>query len=173
MVDDIYAKYNVDPKRIFLVGLSNGAFMAHRLACDDAARVASIVSLAGGTWTDATKCNPKASVSILDVHGTADMTVPYDGGVGASGFLEPSEMQTMATWAQKNGCTGALAPTGETYDVDTSVAGNETVAQKYSGCPAGIDLELWTMQGSGHIPLLPQPQWGELVWTFVSAHAKP
>jgi polyhydroxybutyrate depolymerase len=172
IVDDLMAKYHVDPTRVFLIGHSNGAFMVHRLACDRSARVASIVSLAGAVWTDATKCDPNTRVSVLDVHGTADTTIAYDGGVQSWGGTYPSEAQTMMTWAQKNGCTGTLAPTGDTYDVDQLVDGNETAVQTYGSCPTGVDVQLWTMRGSGHIPQLNPATWGQLVWGFMSAHPK-
>jgi polyhydroxybutyrate depolymerase len=120
-------------------------------------------------WNDPARCNPTSPVSILDVHGDADATISYTGG-GNPAY--PSEATTMATWAAKNGCTGALAPNGKTLDLDTSLAGAETVEKAYSGCPAGIDVELWTIQGGAHIPTLARPTWAEEVWGFLSAHPK-
>jgi polyhydroxybutyrate depolymerase len=171
IMDDVSARYNVDKKRIYVVGHSNGGFTAHRLACDLAPRVAAIVSLAGETWLDATKCNPSEPVSVLDVHGDADDTILYDGGSTSSGAY-PSEQQTLATWAGKDHCTGALAATGETLDIDTKLAGAETVVEKYAGCPAGIDVARWTIQGGGHLPSLAS-SWGPLVFGFLSDHPKP
>ncbi|HEX7665401.1 MAG TPA: PHB depolymerase family esterase, partial [Polyangiaceae bacterium] len=115
IIDDVSAKYTVDPKRIFVVGHSNGAFMSHRLACDSSDRIAAIASLAGAVWNDASKCNPTSKIAVLDIHGDADTTIAYDGGVIPNAGTYPSEAQTMATWAAKNGCTGAIAPTGSTY----------------------------------------------------------
>jgi polyhydroxybutyrate depolymerase len=63
MIDDIASNYTVDAKRIFVVGHSNGAFMAHRLACDLPNRIAAIVALAGAGRSDASKCNPQSPVS--------------------------------------------------------------------------------------------------------------
>src|SRR5262249_50453881 len=51
VISDMSARFRVDPKRVFLVGHSNGAYMAYRFACDRAARVAAIVSSAGAMWT--------------------------------------------------------------------------------------------------------------------------
>ena len=123
MIDDISSKYTVDPKRIFVVGHSNGAFMSHRLACELSERIAAIATLAGAVWNDAAKCNPTSAVSVLDVHGDADAVIDYDGGAVTAGLIAPgvpsktqpsypSEAQTMATWAAKNGCTGALLADG-------------------------------------------------------------
>jgi polyhydroxybutyrate depolymerase len=171
VVADIESRYNVDGKRIFVVGHSNGGFMSHRLACDRASTVAAILSLAGAQWDDPTRCSPSGTVSIAEVHGNADATIVYDGGSTTEGTY-PSAPTTVADWAAKNGCSGALAATGQTYDIDSQLAGSETQVQSFAGCPAGIDVELWVIQGGSHIPTL-TPDWGELVWGFLSAHPKP
>ena len=175
IIDDVESKYNVDKKRVWIVGHSNGAFMAHRLACDISPRVAAIVSLAGAVWNDATKCKPTEHVAVLDVHGDADKTVSYTGGASLypGGAAYPSEQTTMATWASKDGCSGMLAATGQTLDLDSSLAGAETKVETYGGCPTGFDVQLWTIQGGGHIPSLVQPTWPEQVYAFLSAHPKP
>ncbi|HEY8078486.1 MAG TPA: alpha/beta fold hydrolase, partial [Labilithrix sp.] len=97
VLDDIEAKYNVDPKRIFVVGHSNGGFMSHRFACDAASRVAAIASLGGAQWFDPSRCAPAAKVSVLEVHGDDDQTIHYGGGIAAA--LYPSAPTTVATWA--------------------------------------------------------------------------
>jgi polyhydroxybutyrate depolymerase len=173
IVADIEARYDVDRKRIFVVGHSNGAFMSHRLACDRTSTVAAILSLAGAQWEDVTKCSPSGTVSVAEVHGNADMTIAYDGGSTSEGTY-PAAPTTIADWGQKNGCTGALTATGQTYDIDSTLAGNETQVQAFQGCPAGTGVELWTIQGGGHIPSFNlAPAWAELVWSFLSAHPKP
>ena len=167
------ATHHVDSKRIFVLGHSNGGFMAHRLACDLSPRVAAIVSLAGAVWNDPARCQPVTPVAILEVHGDADQTILYDGGTSSSGSPYPSAHTTVATWAQKNGCTGVLAATGETRDLDTDLVGAETKIERYGSCPAGADVELWTIQGGAHIPQLATPTWGNAVWSFMRAHPKP
>ena len=171
VLDDIEWKYNVDEKRVFVVGHSNGGFMAHRFACDAASRVAAIVSLGGAQWFDASKCKPTTAVSVAEVHGDADQTIHYDGGFAAS--LYPSAHQTVATWAAKDGCTGGLTSTGTMLDIDTAIAGTETRVERTSGCPGNVGVELWTVQGGPHIPPLAQPTWPELVYAFLSSHPKP
>jgi polyhydroxybutyrate depolymerase len=184
LIDDVSTKYNVDAKRTFVVGGSNGAFMSHRLACDLSNRIAAIATLAGAVWNDASKCAPTDHVSVLDVHGDADPVVNYDGGAVPAGLIAsgvpavtqppyPSEAQTMATWAVKNGCTGALAPTGLTLDLDTILPGAETTESAYAGCPSGIDVGLWTVAGGSHGPALASPTWAESIYGFLKAHPKP
>ena len=109
VIDDMEANYNIDKKRVFFVGHSNGGFMSHRMACDAAGRIAGIAALAGDNWQDPSKCNPSQPVAALQIHGDADAVVPYDG-MG----LMPSAMASIGVWATKNGCSGALADTGMT-----------------------------------------------------------
>jgi polyhydroxybutyrate depolymerase len=166
VVDDVEKNYDVDPRRVFFVGHSNGGFMSHRMACDSAPRIAGIVALAGDVWKDASKCNPTAPVAVLQVHGDADTIVAYAGSA-----TEPSAMESVGIWAVKNGCSGALVDTGQTYDIDASLPGNETKAARWS-CPAGA-AELWTIQGGQHVPNFRMPEWGNDVFDWLMAHPKP
>ena len=167
IIDDVGARYALDRKRVFLVGHSNGGFMAHRFACDMAGRVAAIASLAGAQWSDQSKCSPSEKVSVVQIHGEADGTIKYAGDT-----RYPSAHETVADWAVKNGCTGALSTTGATLDLDTGVAGAETSVERYSGC-TGSAVELWTIRAGAHTPALARPAFPEAVWAFLSAHPKP
>ncbi|MCU1282065.1 MAG: hypothetical protein JWM53_5611 [bacterium] len=165
VVDDMEQNFNIDTKRVFFVGHSNGGFMSHRMACDAAGRVAAIVALAGDNWQDASKCNPSAPVAVLQVHGDADMVVPYNGA-----GLMPSAKQSVASWAQKNGCSGDLTDTGMTLDLDFDLPGNETGVARYS-CSAGA-AELWTIHGGSHLPMFVIPAWGNSVFDWLMQHPK-
>ena len=172
LIRDISSRYNVDAKRIFLVGHSNGGFMAYRMACDAADLIAGVVSLAGATWKDAKLCKPSGAVAVLQVHGDTDVVIKYGGGRFASNPGDyPGARTTVAQWAQNNGCAGALADAGTVLDLDDSVAGTETLMERYAGCSRGA-VELWTMKGSGHFPDL-RPAWGEQILKFLSDHPKP
>jgi polyhydroxybutyrate depolymerase len=173
VLDDVAARYNVDPARVFLVGHSNGGFMSHRMACDRADRVAAIVSLAGATWADPAECKPSGPVAILQVHGSADETILYGGG-DLFGVAYPSAADTVATWADLNGCTGALETASPRLDLDDAVPGAETLVERHAGCPAvGAEVELWTLEESGHIPGLNNPAWPQAFVEFLLAHPKP
>jgi polyhydroxybutyrate depolymerase len=166
VIDDMRAQYNVDDQRIFVVGHSNGGYMSHRLACEKGSRIAAFASLAGAVWKDPARCTPDQPVGVLEIHGTADTAVKYDGDA-----FYPSALQTVATWAAKNGCPGPLTATGITKDLDDAVAGAETSVQRYNGCARG-DVELWTLTGSGHLPNVKLPDWGNAIWEFLSAHPR-
>jgi polyhydroxybutyrate depolymerase len=176
VVHDVQKRYRVDPKQIFVTGHSNGAFMAHRLACERADLFASALSLAGAQWLDVSRCKPSRPIAIAQVHGDADATILYGGGTttGADGSKHayPSASQTVADWAKLDGCTGALTDSGTSLDLEASLAGNETKVSRYTSCPAGVSVELWTIQGGGHIPLL-TAAWGPTVMDFLQAHPMP
>lgn len=170
LIDDVAAHYTVDPKRIYVVGHSNGGFMSHRLACELGDRIAAIVSLAGMVWNDPSRCTPTSPVAIAHVHGTADAVVDYNGGQIFGLAPYPGAMTTFTTWSTIDGCTGTTS--GGTLDVDTMLAGAETDILRATGCAAGGAVELWTINGGEHIPNL-QPSWAQTVWDFLAAHPKP
>jgi polyhydroxybutyrate depolymerase len=151
IIDQVSAKYTVDPKRVFLIGHSNGAFMSYRMACDRAGRIAAIASLAGDTWLDPTKCAPSEPVSVLQVQGTADETISYTGG-DILGAKFPGAEQSVATWAEYDHCSARTAPGTAQFDYDSNLVGAETTTKSFTGCPKGIDVALWTINGGPHIP---------------------
>lgn len=171
VLSDVQAHYNVDPRRIFVLGHSNGGFMAYRLACELSQRIAGIASLAGAMWNDASRCQPTAPVAVLQVHGTADATIAYRGG-SELGVAYPSAAQSVASWATKNGCDGGLTETQLPRDFDSRVAGAETRVERHGGCRDNGAAELWTIMDGRHIPSL-QPGAVESMYDFLAAHPKP
>lgn len=173
VIHDLERRYSIDPARVFVVGHSQGAHMAHRMACDASNDVAAIVSVAGQVAKVPSACVPARAVSVLQLHGDLDIAIGYYGDVqhDPPDPTVPSARQTVGVWGRNDQCTGALAPTGQTIDMDRSVAGAETVVEAYAGCPPGISAELWTMKGSGHNPD-PTPDFAPSLFEFLSAHAR-
>ena len=101
VIADIPAELAIDPKRIALVGWSNGGFMSYRMACDQADLVAAMVSLAGATFADPADCAPSEPVSVAQIHGTADDVIRYEGGEPFTDTTGPypGAETTAATWA--------------------------------------------------------------------------
>ena len=56
LIAEAVRDYGADPEGIVIFGLSNGGFMAHRMACDSTYPRA-IISMNGGSWYDASRCN--------------------------------------------------------------------------------------------------------------------
>lgn len=169
IIDTVSATYNVDPARIYLVGHSNGGFMSYRMACDHADRIAAIVSLAGATFLDATQCAPSEPVNILQIHGTDDGTIQFNGGSTPLGEY-PSAAFTVETWAAYDGCGTASQPLSA-IDIDFGIDGNETTVHAFADCPVDGAVELWTIVGGTHIPPLAETFAADIIdWLF--AHPK-
>ncbi len=153
LVEDISKTWPIDKNAVFVVGHSNGGYMAYRLACERADLIAGIVSLAGNASSMPASCTPSRAVSVLHLHGTIDTTVPFAGGGGFGGI---GAVASVEQWATHDGCGATRAPT-VTLDLDTMVAGAETRGEATSGCPTKTGVELWTLDGSGHIPIFNPP----------------
>jgi polyhydroxybutyrate depolymerase len=140
--------YGVGP--VYLIGHSNGGFMAHRMACDHADQITAIASLAGAGWLDPDACDPSGPVGVLQVHGDADTSIRYEGGTIA-GVAYPGAERTISDWQVRNACETTAGTA--TLDLDRAEPGAETTTSGYT-CPGGVRVELWRMAGSGHVPAL-------------------
>lgn len=173
VIRDVQQRYSVDAKRIFLVGHSNGGFMSHRLACERAGLIAGIVSLAGATWADPARCTPSEPVGVLQIHGSLDPVISYNGGATPGQPPYPAAPTTVRTWAAKNGCSNTtLSSVGGNLDLVPALLGSETEREEATGCPGNGAAELWTVRGAGHLPLV-NDQFADRLYTWLLAHPKP
>lgn len=168
VIDEVEGRRAVDAKRIFVVGFSNGGFMAHRLACELGDRLAGIVSIAGAGRRDATVCRPKGSVSVLQIHGDLDRAVPYEGGKTLGrGEAEPHPpvRETVAWWAAHDGCSREPKE-GAPMDLHPKLPGAETEVLRYEGCRSA-KVELWTVRGGDHF-VAHSREAAERYWAFLN-----
>ncbi|MBV8788672.1 MAG: polyhydroxybutyrate depolymerase [Mycobacterium sp.] len=141
MVGTIEQQIPIDRARIYVTGMSNGAMMALRLGCQTDT-FAAIAPVAGTLLSD---CSGARPTSVLQIHGTADDRVPYNGGPGkaftANGTARvdgPSVESVNATWRGIDGCGAPNSTTAG--DVTTQIA----------GCRDGRTVELISVAGAGH-----------------------
>jgi polyhydroxybutyrate depolymerase len=172
VLDDLAARYPVDGRRVYLMGLSNGGYMAHRYACDRAERVAAIASQAGAMWADPGRCRPSEAVAVLQLHGTEDVMVPYRGMPprGPDGPSQPSARQTALDWVALDRCQPEADATAPALDLFEDVAGAETTRERWGGCRG---VELWTLRGAPHVPRPRQPDFARTVVEWLLDHPKP
>lgn len=80
LLDQASADFNIDTSRVYAIGHSNGGYMSIHLACQMGDRITAVASISG-TMTPETMaaCQPTHPTPLLQIHGTADRTVPYDG----------------------------------------------------------------------------------------------
>jgi len=161
----------VDPKRIFVVGFSNGGFMAHRLACE-VGGIAGIVSSSGAGPGEGEVCKPAGPVAVLQVHGEADDVIAYGGGHPLKNPALPrhsSAPETVAGWAARNECTARAPAAVGTMDLEEKLPGEETKLGLYTGCKRAVAL--WTVQGGNHYVNMHR-KGQEAVYNFLEKNAR-
>ncbi|MFA9262726.1 MAG: PHB depolymerase family esterase [Undibacterium sp.] len=107
VVADIERQVNIDPKRIYATGMSNGGILSHRLACELADTFAAVASVAG---TDGdTACKPARPISVMHIHAKDDDHVLFGGGAGEGSFRDESKVadfvsvdETVRRWIERN-----------------------------------------------------------------------
>jgi len=168
LLDEAEATLCIDPTRVYVTGLSNGAMMTSTVACVYADRIAAAAPVAG--VAEVGDCTPDRPVPVVSFHGTADPFLDYQGGFGpataqlptpdGSGTLgelddadnaedagaaaaadAPAVPEVMAEWAERNGCDDG-AP--------DEAAQSEHVTILTYPCPEGAEVELYRIDGGGH-----------------------
>jgi polyhydroxybutyrate depolymerase len=149
LIDELAARYQIDRSRVYVTGISNGAMMSFRLGCDLADRIAAIAPVAGNVPA-AIACTPRQPVSLLLINGTDDPLVPYDGGNVGGRLHRGSVLSSSLSsdlFARADGCQPA-AQTLDEPDADPH-DGTRSRSTRFP-CPAGVDVELVTIDGGGH-----------------------
>jgi polyhydroxybutyrate depolymerase len=146
LIDTISAAYKIDAKRVYSAGMSNGGFMSYHLACNSS-RFAAVASVTGSfTESMAKTCKPPRPTPIIEIHGTADATVPYTGMTGSLNFLSIDSV--LNYWVKFNKCN----PTPTITDVpNTSTTDNATAKRSvWTGGKDGVTVEHFKVEGGGH-----------------------
>ncbi|MDE0914973.1 MAG: hypothetical protein OSB57_07305 [Planctomycetota bacterium] len=152
LIDAIERVLNVDPRRVWLAGHSNGGFLGHRLICSTGERFAALGTLAGLTWNDPANCAATDPVSVLHVHGTIDPVVLYAGGFYVGMPPYPGAQYTTNWWGTFNGCD-PVDKSAPWMDLSTLVIGKETQVWQWKNGRGGTGVELWKMHLSQHSPI--------------------
>lgn len=134
LLDELSAELCIDPKRVYLTGLSNGGYFSYQFACDRGDRVTAIAPVAGAQT--APFCSPGVKIPLLHIHGTDDETVPYDGNL-----ISPGARDSVTGWARDvNDC--------RTEPVVSAQIGDVT-CETWS-CTAADSASLCSVEGGGH-----------------------
>lgn len=166
------AREIVEVSGVYVVGYSNGGFMAYRLACDGLDGLVAIVSLAGSSFGDAERCEGASPISVLQIHGSDDLDIPYAGTLEYEGGY-PGAVELINRWAERAGCDVAADVALPNVDREATIPGAETaVRQIRDGCADGITIELWTIEGADHFPSF-EGDWPDrlLRWLFSESRA--
>lgn len=176
LIADLQTIANIDTKRIYATGFSNGGIFSYRLACDASDLFAAIAPVSG--TQNYLRCKPKEPVAVMHIHGTEDENLPYNGGSGPksiAGVEFASVKDSIDFWTAFDQC-----PTSPETESTTDFQ-HDT----YSNCANGTTIELYTIFGGKHAwpgsdgPAGPggdQPVQSisatKLIWEFFAAHSK-
>ncbi|MGE0349025.1 alpha/beta hydrolase family esterase [Hydrogenophaga sp.] len=142
VVADVQRRLDIDPRRIYAQGMSNGGMLAYRLACEMADTFAAIAAVAG---TDGSpNCTPSRPVPVLHIHARDDDRVLFNGGSGSASATHAnfvSVPETVAKWSRLNGCTSEPRRVLE-------VAG--AWCKTRAPCRGGSEVELCVTETGGH-----------------------
>ncbi len=142
LIDELAASYTVNLSRVYSCGMSNGGFMSYRLACELNDRIAAIASVTG-SMTPGYVCEPGQPVPVLEIHGTADAVVPYNGLAGLSTNID----QVISFWVDNNNCV----PDPDTTEIENTNLLDLCTAIRvdYNDCDDSRVL-LIKVEGGGH-----------------------
>jgi polyhydroxybutyrate depolymerase len=141
LIEQVSARYKIDPRRVYATGHSNGAIMSYRLACELSDHIAAIAPNAGPLMLDS--CQPTRPVAVMHMHSKLDANVPVQGGIGIglAGVPFPAVDDGLQRWVEVNGC----AVTPQT----TTVASAYTLT-RWAGCNAGSAIDFYVTDDGGH-----------------------
>lgn len=188
LMADLAVDFNVDRRRLYLGGFSNGGFMTYRMACSAADTFAAFAAVGGNLYLELSEhCRRSPPTALLMMNGTADPSVPYEGVTvtnpqgGDPIRISFTMQEAVAAFIRRNGCN--LSGRSTTFAEGGGSPGTHVVRFEPSGCPAGADIMFYIVNGGGHtwpgrtrIPAELGPtnmdmDAGEVIWDFFSAHS--
>jgi polyhydroxybutyrate depolymerase len=155
LIDALIKELNVDPKRVYVTGMSNGAIMSYRLACELSKKIAAIAAVAGNIPQNLyPSCSPSKPISVLAINNVNDPLMPFAGGDITGPFGRKrlgkvlSTSETLRFWVNHNDCSLSPIVTHEP-DMDTK-DGTQVRKEVYGNGKNGTEVILYIIEGGGH-----------------------
>jgi polyhydroxybutyrate depolymerase len=182
LMDDLESAVNIDPKRIFVTGMSNGGMLCHRVAAELSDRIAAAAPVSGTLALPA--IHPSRPVPIIMFHGLADRIVPFDGPRAAQvpTIRFRSVGETLSAWISADGC--ANEPTVIDFP-DIAHDGTKVTRKTWGNGKGASEVVLIEIAGGGHTwPGIKPParfigkttyniSADDLMWDFFQRHPLP
>lgn len=183
LLDELESRANIDARRIYATGISNGGMLSYHLASEMSDRIAAIASVAGPMGYES--CSPSRPVPILHFHGTTDTIVNIDGGPGNQRVANTefySLAHTISSWVDANGCDAAPVMTEMP---DASDDGMRVERDTYGNGREGAEIVLYRIIGGGHTwpgrqfltsvlgPSTMDISANDIIWDFFVKHPMP
>ena len=156
--------YNINLDRVYATGMSNGGFMSFLLACQLSNKIAAIASVTGSMTTQTlNECDPQREVPILQIHGTNDPIVPYNG---IQEWNTPID-NVLDYWVLNNQCS----PNPEVNDLEDINNDNGFTVQEiiYNNGLNGSMVKHFKVNGGTHVWFQDEDiNSSSLIWEFFS-----
>jgi polyhydroxybutyrate depolymerase len=154
LIDDLIEKRAVDPKAVFIVGVSDGAMMAHRFACEQSAKLRGFTAVVGAMPYNVARRRARCGkdpLSVLMINGTEDPIVPWEGGTVSFDKQELGRVlsaeRTFELWARHDGCRDVAV----TMIPDFVPSDGTRIERRQAlECRDRSKVELFAVQGAGH-----------------------
>lgn len=145
LIDRVYIDYQIDLARVYCTGFSNGGYMSQRLACELSDRITAIASVAGSVvYEQLDNCTPDRAVPNLQIHGTNDGVVAYEGVP----MFAPSITELTEFWVDYNNCS-VEADTIDLPNID--LTDSSTVKRlEYNDGDEGAKVWLYIVENGEH-----------------------
>ena len=145
LIDVLHFQFTINMNRVYSTGLSNGGYMSYRLAWKLSDKIAAIASVSGSMGpADFATCTPPRPIPIMEIHGTADQTVPYTGSVIAT------DIDTlMRFWIHNNQCLPISDPIS-LPDIDPN-DGSNVIHFEWSPELLNYPVDLYRIVGGAHV----------------------
>lgn len=149
VIEHLKRKWNIDSKRIYATGISNGGFFSQRLACDMADQFAAVASVAATMpETLVPVCKPSRPISVMFMHGTKDPLVHIDGGTILRDRGRNVSLAEASSFWRKFDQTSSKP---ETEDIaDRASDGTSVHKDAYKDGKQGTEVVVYTIEGGGH-----------------------
>ena len=142
LIDNLKQELNIDAKRIYMNGFSNGAGMMYLSACVFGDEIAAVGGVAGAYLFPWEACRFNKPIPAIFFHGTEDQIVQYDGGVSKRHNISfPSIMKFVEGWAANNQCDPGATVLPSTIEMSSV---------RYTNCEENADVILYSIEGGGH-----------------------
>jgi polyhydroxybutyrate depolymerase len=144
LIDSLSATYNINQEMVYSTGMSNGGYMSYYLACNLSNRIAAIASVTGAmTKGLPTACNAQHPTPVMEIHGDADVTVPYTGN-----FVSESTQAGLDYWINYN---NANTTPNVTTLANISTTDNSSVEHYiYTRGDSCVEVEHYKILNGGH-----------------------
>ncbi len=176
LIRSLSEKLAIDKKRIFASGMSGGARMVSRMACELSDTFAAIAPVAGIQFPD--DCTPSRSMPVITFHGKADLVNHYAQQSNSPSYWNQGVEDSVKGWVNQNGCS---------KDPHSEKISEVVTKLTWKDCTDDVEVVFYQIEDGGHTwpgsPTILTYKWSgktnkdivasELIWNFFMVHPLP